>query len=55
MAFCYWVFNVNIALTEDKISVFHGLIKIPLKVNTETKCQGKVSEVKLIKEEDILL
>lgn len=47
---------MNIALAQDTFFlVFHGLIKIPLKVKTESKYQGKFSEVKFARKENILL
>lgn len=35
--------------------MFHGLIKILLKVKTEAECQRKLSEVKFMRKENILL
>lgn len=47
---------MNIALAQDTFFlVFHGLIKIPLKVKTESKYQGKFSEVKFARKENIFL
>lgn len=56
-----WLFATFFFKCEYKINAghyffkFHGLIKILLKVKTEAECQRKLSEVKFMRKENILL